>query len=122
MSARALRPAGSGMLPWLGLALLIAAQAVASEALLLRQNDSKVLRFCKMKRVWVADPAIIDVVVASYDELMVYTKGIGQTKLCVWDRAGRHEYAVEVRGLPTAEQIVREIKTRYEARLKEIFE
>jgi len=93
----------------LGLALLIAAQAVASEALLLRQNDSKVLRFCKMKRVWVADPAIIDVVVASYDELMVYTKGIGQTKLCVWDKSGRHEYAVEVRGLPTAEQIVREL-------------
>ncbi len=94
----------------LGLALLLAVQALASEALLLRMNDSKVLRFSKMKRVWVANPEVIDVVVASYDELMVYTKQTGQTKLCVWDRVGRHEYAVEVRGLPTAEQVARELR------------
>lgn len=84
-------------------------ECLAAEALVLQQGDTKILKFEKMKRVWVADPAVIDVVVASYHELLVYTKSVGRTKLFVWDNIGRHEYSVEVRSVPAARQVVHEL-------------
>jgi Flp pilus assembly secretin CpaC/osmotically-inducible protein OsmY len=83
----------------------------ASEALVLKQGDARILKFSKMTRVWVTDPSIIDVVVAGYNELLVYSKTVGYTKLYVWDAQGRHEYAVETKRLPTADQVLREIST-----------
>lgn len=89
---------------------LLASTCLASDPLVLKQNDARILKFSKMTRVWVTDPAIIDVVVASYNELLVYSKGVGFTKLYVWDSQGRHEYSVEVKRLPTADQVVRELQ------------
>ena len=88
-----------------------ARSCLASDVLLLKQDDSKILQFRKMKRVWVQDPEIIDVVVTSYNELLVYSKSVGRTRLYVWDAVGRHEYAVQVRGLPTVEQLIRELSS-----------
>jgi Flp pilus assembly secretin CpaC len=107
------RTPGLAALPalWLCCALsLLASTCLASEPLVLKQNDARILKFAKMTRVWVTDPAIIDVVVAGYNELLVYSKGIGFTKLYVWDSQGRHEYSVEVKRLPTTDQVVRELQ------------
>lgn len=82
----------------------------AVEALVLRQDDSRIMKFQKMKRVWVQDPDIVDVVVTSYNELLVYSKAIGRTRLIVWDDQARHEFAVQVKPLPAAERIVRELR------------
>ncbi len=83
--------------------------ALAAEVLLLKQDDSKILTFQKMKRVWVTNPEVIDVQVSSYNELLLYSKTAGRTKLYVWDAKGRHEYAVQVTLLPSAEQAVRRL-------------
>ena len=80
--------------------------------LLMKQDDSKIMTFNKMKRVWVTNPAIIDVVVVDYYELLLYSKSVGRTRLYVWDadRSQKpYEYAVEVKQFPTAEQAVRRL-------------
>lgn len=79
------------------------------QALTLRRDGTAVLKFQGMTRVWVTNPEVIDVVVVSYSQLLVYTKGAGRAKLYVWDDEGRHEFSVVVRNLPAAEQVSREL-------------
>lgn len=103
--------------PWLVTSTIALAAVVvavhtcwATEALVLRQDDSRIMKFQKMKRVWVQDPEIVDVVVTSYNELLVYSKAVGRTRLIVWDERARHEFAVQVKPLPAAERLVRELR------------
>jgi Flp pilus assembly secretin CpaC len=95
------------------LATLIAAGAIpalASEALVLRPNGSSLMTFAGMKRVAIIDPAVADVVVSSLSELIVIGKSAGQTKLYVWDRTGRHEYAVVVAPVEAIRDIARKLE------------
>ena len=107
------RPALWALVPVIALAAVVVAAHTcwAVEALVLRQDDSKIMKFQKMKRVWVQDPEIVDVVVTSYNELLVYSKTVGRTRLIVWDEQARHEFAVQVKPLPAAERIVRELRS-----------
>ncbi|MDI9587339.1 MAG: pilus assembly protein N-terminal domain-containing protein [Acidobacteriota bacterium] len=93
------------------LLVLAAPFAHAVNVLQIKQDDSKVMTFDRMKRVWVTNPEIIDVVVSSYNELLLYSKNVGRTKLYVWDARGRHEYSVEVTRLPSPEQVLRELSS-----------
>lgn len=93
-----------------GIVLASIPQALlASEALTLVPGGSRVLLFKEMRRVVLVDPAVADVVVASRAELIVFGKTVGVTKLYVWDARGRHEYAVNVQGRPSATLLVRRL-------------
>lgn len=46
----------------------------AAENLTLKRGDTTVLTFQDMERVWVTDPEILDVVVSTYNELLVFAK------------------------------------------------
>jgi Flp pilus assembly secretin CpaC len=83
---------------------------LASQSLILVPGASRVLMYRGMKRVIVVDPAVADVVVGSRTELIVFGKALGVTKLYVWDGAGRHEYAVVVRGRPSADALVTRLR------------
>jgi Flp pilus assembly secretin CpaC len=93
------------------LAVVLTSLALAVEqALVVVPGGSHVLGFVGMKRVVIVDPTIADVVVASKRELIVFGKSTGDTKLYVWDAAGRHEFAVEVQGRPSATLLVRRLR------------
>ena len=92
------------------LLLLLAPRAWGeSYPLVLLQGDSKVLDFNHMSRVAVADPTIVDVAVTSLNELMAVAKGPGRTMLYVWDREGRHDYAIIVRPDKAAQEAERQL-------------
>ena len=100
-----------GSLAVLGVLLLACAiPALASEALVLRTGGSSLMTFSGMKRVAVIDPAVADVIVSSLSELIVVGKAPGQTKIYVWDRAGRHEYAVVVALPESAHEVAKRLE------------
>lgn len=92
-----------------GLLVLSAYWLMASQALTLVPGGSRVLLFKEMRRVVLVDPAVADVIVASRTELIVFGKTVGVTKLYVWDARGRHEYAINVQGRPSATLLVRRL-------------
>ena len=98
---------------WAILAVVLLTQAagalLASEALVLVPGGSRLLLFKDMHRVVLVDPTVADVVVASRAELVVFGKTVGVTKLYVWDARGRHEYAINVQGRPSATLLVRRL-------------
>ncbi len=94
-----------------GLLLMVTALAAWGESypLVMLQGDSRILQFNRMTRVATADPAIVDVAVTSLTELLVLAKGPGRTKLYVWDRVGRHDYAIVVKPAQKAQEAQRQL-------------
>lgn len=94
------------------LAMLLWAPVAGAEsrALVLKEGGSTVLQFQRMHRVAVIDPTIADVMVSSLNELVVYGKQPGRTKVYVWDRHGRHEFAVAVTASQEAQQLAQKLR------------
>ena len=82
----------------------------SSQALVLEQYRSIIMRFQGMKRVAVVYPEIADVSVVSKTELIVRGVNLGETMLYVWDARGLHKLAVSVVGNTPAELRARELK------------
>lgn len=101
---------------------LLATAALAawgeSYPLVMLQGDSKVLRFERMMRVATADPQVADVAVTSLNELLVLAKGPGRTKLYVWDREGRHDYAIVVKPPLQAQEAQRQLEQIFERQFR----
>ncbi len=89
-----------------------------STPLVLLEDSSTILEFQHMSRVWVVDPEVVDVAVTTFNELLVHAKSAGHTKLYVWDKAGRHEYAVVVKKQPAAERLAMELRELLGNRLR----
>ncbi len=94
----------------LAVLLLTAAGIAYGEAVVLEEGGSTILRFQRMHRVAVIDPSVADVVVSSLDELLLYGKQAGKTKVYVWDRQGRHELAVVVTAAQQAQQLAAKLR------------
>ncbi len=92
------------------LAGLACAAVFGSQALLLVPGASRIMMYRGMRKVIVVDPTVADIVVASRAELILFGKATGQTKLYVWDAAGRHEYAVVVKGKPSVDALVSRLR------------
>ncbi len=78
--------------------------------LVMVQGDSQAMRFDRMTRVATVDPQVVDVIVTGFYELVVMAKGPGRTKLYVWDRQGRHDYAVVVKPDRKAQEAQRQLE------------
>ena len=70
----------------------------SSQALVIELNRSLLMKFQKMERVAVVDPAIADVTVVSVNELLLRAIGLGETMMYVWDQGGLNKFAVSVVG------------------------
>lgn len=64
---------------------------------------SSLLHFQHMKRVQVVAPGIVEVVVATLDDLSIYGETPGDTIVYVWDKLGVHEIAVTVEAMTAAQ-------------------
>ena len=82
----------------------------SSQALVLEQDRSVILKFRRMEKVAVINPAVADVTVASQTELIVRGVGLGQTMMYVWDQRGLNKFAVTVVGRTPAEIRAEELK------------
>ena len=89
--------------------VLSAAGGALGKGLVLQQAGSTVLQFHRMHRVAVIDPTVADVVVSSLDELLLFGKQPGSTKVYVWDSRGRHEIAVVVIATQQAQQLAKKL-------------
>jgi Flp pilus assembly secretin CpaC len=74
-----------------------------SRAIVLPVGRSIMLNFQRMKRVEVIEPALLEVIVASLNDLSVYGKKAGGTTLFVWDNLGMHQIEVTVTAPSAAE-------------------
>jgi Flp pilus assembly secretin CpaC len=105
-------------LPLIGLLLLAAAVATAAptgaiksnEPVVLDEGRSTLLHFQRMRRVEVIEPELIEVVVASLDDLSVYGKKAGQTTMYVWDKTGIHQYEVTISGNTPADRLIQDLR------------
>lgn len=87
----------------------------SSQALVMEVGRSLILRFEGMTRVAVVYDEIVDVRVASSNELIVVAdpEGVGKTgdtMLYVWDKRGLHKFAVTVVGMNLAEGIALDLQ------------
>ncbi len=94
----------------LAMLVWVPAAGAASRALVLKEGGSTVLPFQRMHRAAVIDPAVADVMVSSLNELVVYAKQPGRTKVYVWDSQGRHEFAVVVTASQEAQQLAQRLR------------
>jgi len=93
------------------LSMVLAATAAAdSRALVLKEGSSTVVQFRQMRRVAVIDPTVADVVVSSLNELLLFGKQAGHTKVYVWDSKGRHEFTVEVTATQQSQQLAKQLR------------
>ncbi|MHB8996336.1 MAG: type II and III secretion system protein family protein [Armatimonadota bacterium] len=105
-------------LPLVGLLLLMAAVATAAPngaiksntPVVLDEGRSTLLHFQRMRRVEVIEPELIEVVVASLDDLSVYGKKPGQTTMYVWDKVGIHQFEITVTGNTPADQLIQDLR------------
>jgi Flp pilus assembly secretin CpaC len=101
-----------------GLLLVLAAVATAAptgaiksnEPVVLNEGRSTLLHFDRMKRVEVIEPDLLEVVVASLNDLSVYGKKAGSTTVYVWDKVGIHQFEVTVTGDTPAGQLIQDLK------------
>ncbi len=82
----------------------------AGSSIVVPEGRSIMLHFDKMRRVQIANPEIADVVISSVAQLVVCGKTRGLTTLYVWDRAGLHQYEVNVTAITPAEKTARELR------------
>jgi pilus assembly protein CpaC len=62
----------------------------------LKLGESQVLAFRWVSKVAIGNPTVADVVALSDNQVLVNSKGLGETNLFVWDKDGQHEYKVVV--------------------------
>ena len=82
----------------------------SSQALVIELNRSLLMKFQKMERVAVVDPAIADVTVVSVNELLLRAIGLGETMMYVWDQGGLNKFAVSVVGKTAAQKRVEDLE------------
>ncbi len=87
----------------------------STQALVIERGRTVMLNFSGLRRVAVGNPSVADVSVLSADELMVMAtagplKDQTETMLYIWDREGRHNFAVTVVGARMAESIARRLE------------
>lgn len=70
---------------------------------------SSLLHFQHMKRVQVVD-GVVEVVVASLDDLSIYGRQAGNTIVYVWDKLGVHEIAVTVEAITAAQTMAGDLR------------
>lgn len=73
-------------------------------------GSSMLLHFSHMKRVEVVEPALVAVIVPSFDELSLYGKKPGKTVVYVWDRTGVHEVSVSIIPERVTEKVITDLK------------
>ena len=78
--------------------------------LVLPEGRSTLLRFDRMKRVEIVVPELVDVVVASLNDLSVLGKKAGATTIYVWDKQGLHQLEVTVTTDSAAARLIRDLK------------
>jgi Flp pilus assembly secretin CpaC len=82
----------------------------STNAVVLPEGRSTLLHFDRMKRVEVIEPDLVEVVVASLNELSVYGKKAGETTIYVWDKVGIHQFEVTVCGNTPADQLIQDLR------------
>jgi|LSQX01.1.fsa_nt_gb Flp pilus assembly secretin CpaC len=92
--------AGSGLCP----------VRAESTPVVLIVGDSRAFGFDRMKQVATTDPNIADVMVTGWNEMLIVGKNPGKTKVYVWDRCGRHDYAVVIKPALTPMQLQRQLE------------
>lgn len=105
-------------LPLAGLLLLLAAVAAAAPTgaiktdapVVLNEGRSTLLHFQRMRRVEVIEPDLVEVVVASLDDLSVYGKKAGQTTIYVWDKKGIHQFEITICGDTPADRLIQDLR------------
>jgi Flp pilus assembly secretin CpaC len=86
-----------------GLAFSVPARAESTPVVLMI-GASQALDFNHMRQVAVTDPTVADVIVSTWNELIIVPKNPGRCMIYVYDRCGRHDYAVVIKpGLTPAE-------------------
>lgn len=81
-----------------------------SRSVTLPVGRSTLLNFQRMKRVEVIEPELVDVVVASLNDLSIYAKKAGDTTVYVWDRTGIHQVEVTVTAPSEAEELIQDLR------------
>lgn len=99
----------AGLLPLTGEAQT-GLQQEPGRSLVLPLGRSTLLHFDRMKRVEVIEPTIVEVVVASVNDLSVYGRKPGMTTLYVWDRRGLHQFEATVLGVAPAEVLMQNLR------------
>lgn len=97
----------------LGASAIHAAPAGAiksTQTVVLPEGRSTLLHFQRMKRVEVIEPELVEVVVASLNELSLYAKKPGQTTLYVWDAIGIHQLEVTISGNGAAQKLLTDLR------------
>lgn len=82
----------------------------AKRTMVLPVGRSVLLHFNRMKRVEVIEPELVEVVVASLNDLSVYGREAGDTTIFVWDRLGVHQIEVTVTAPSPAEALVTDLR------------
>jgi Flp pilus assembly secretin CpaC len=80
-------------------------------------GQSIFLHFQRMVKVQVVEPEVLDVIVASLNDLSVYGKTAGDTVLYVWDRTGIHQIDVHVMARTSAEALIDSLRGALGSRL-----
>ncbi|MEN6401721.1 MAG: pilus assembly protein N-terminal domain-containing protein [Armatimonadia bacterium] len=71
---------------------------------------STTLHFERMRRVEVIEPDLVEVVVASLNDLSLYGKKAGETTVFVWDKAGMSQIEVTVVAPSPADKLVENLR------------
>jgi len=78
--------------------------------LVLPEGRGTLLHFNRMRRVEIVIPELVDVVVASLNDLSVLGKKAGATTIYVWDKQGLHQLEVTVTADSPAARLIRDLK------------
>lgn len=82
----------------------------ASTPVVIAVGDSRPFAFSRMTRVAVTDPQIADVIVSTWTEVIIVAKSPGKCKVYVWDKQGRHDFAVVVKPGLTPSELQRHLQ------------
>lgn len=77
----------------------------STSTVVLPEGRSTLLQFSRLKRVEVIEPEMVEVVVASINELSLYAKKAGETTVYVWDIFGLHQLEITVSGNGAAQKL-----------------
>lgn len=82
----------------------------STTTVVLAEGRSTLMHFQRMKRVEVVEPDLMEVVVASINDLSLYAKKAGQTTIYVWDLAGLHQIEVTISGNGAAQKLLEDLR------------
>lgn len=87
-----------------------APNARISRSVVLPSGRSIMLHFQRMKRVEVIEPDLVEVVVASLNDLSLYGKKSGDTTLYVWDNTGLQQIEITVTATSPADKLIEDLR------------